>query len=135
MTFKKPENEAEINANRAKFIEALINEDQEAQCFGELFVTEIPGPGKRAVQKRCAVGVAAKLFLGLKTKAAYLKYTANRPNGEPGHAVYEEVADMLGIHDGCTSIWRLNDDENEYGKARTFAGVGTVLRREWNLNG
>ena len=128
MTFKVPENEAEIDANRAKFIKALINEDPHAQCRGELFMREIPEDGKAAKEMRCAVGVAAKVFLGLNTKDEYLRY-ANPAEHYPGHDVYEEIATMLGTTDGCTHIWRLNDDDE-----KSFADVGATLRNEWSLN-
>jgi hypothetical protein len=123
--FKIPENKAQILANRKRFIEALINEDQDVQCFGQMFIDIVPGDGQASKEQRCALGVAAKLFLGLNNEADYTRYICQ---GD-GRDVYTETARMLDLDDHGFRIWTLNDDEK-----LPFASIGTTLRNEWGIN-
>jgi hypothetical protein len=95
----------EINANRRKYITALRRSKR--QCTGELFV------GDRV----CAVGVAARTFLGIRNEKQCAAYGL-------GNA-YDQVEKVLGLEDS-DYLWHMND--REY---LTFREIADRCEADW----
>lgn len=123
---KNPVIDDQVIANRRAFVAALAAEDPNAQCDGQMFDKD-KVTGK---ERRCALGVAAALFLGIHNVAEYKAYHDNYTAGSPNPDAYGELEVILGIKDS-NEIYRLNDAEEGF---RPFREVGVKLVKKWGLD-